>query len=114
MTTPLEFTKNKGWGRVNNKKYPRESFALPLNTHLHTSNLHRHSKRLNPSQAPIFDLLPMYIIMVIKIWVSGLEHRDKFKPIVSRINNMCNPILFEITHNLWTPYHNFGVFRWYN
>ena len=52
--------------------------------------------------------------MDIEIWLSGLEHRNNFKPVVSRINTMCNPILFAIPHNLWTPYQNFRVFSWYN
>ena len=52
--------------------------------------------------------------MDIEIWVYGLEHHDKFKPVVTHINAMCNPILFEIPHNLCTPYHNLGVFHFYN
>ena len=27
---------------------------------------------------------------------------------------MCNLIIFAIPQNLWTPYHNFRVLRWYN
>ena len=52
--------------------------------------------------------------MDIEIWVSGLENLDNFKPVVLNINTMCNPILFTIPHELWTPYLNFGFFRWYN
>ena len=52
--------------------------------------------------------------MDILIWVSGLKHRDKFKHVVSCINTMYSSVLFEIPHDLWTPYHNFGFFRWYN
>ena len=39
-TTPHDFTKNTGWGRSDNKKYPREFFALPLITHLRTITMH--------------------------------------------------------------------------
>ena len=62
MTTPHEFTKNTGWGCADNKKYPRELFASPLNTHLHTSTLHRHPKWLKPNQELLFDLLPTVIL----------------------------------------------------
>ena len=27
---------------------------------------------------------------------------------------MCNPVLFAIPRNLYTLYHDFGAFRWYN
>ena len=112
MPTPREFTKNTGWGRSDSKKHPPEFFVFPLNTHQLTSNIQHHSKQLNTSQAPLFYLLPTEILTDIEIWVSGLEHCDKFKPFVSRIKTMCNPILLEIPHNLWTPDHNVGVFRW--
>ena len=108
---PREFTKNTGWGRSNNKLDPRELFASPLNTNPRTSTLHWHRKQLKPSQASLFDLLPTVILTDIEIWVSGLERRDNFKPVVSHINTMYNPIIFVISHDLWTPYHNFGVFR---
>ena len=48
------------------------------------------------------------------MWVYGLGYRDKFKAVVLRINYMYNLVLFAITHEFWTPYHNFGVFYWYN
>ena len=57
MTTPHDFTKNTGWGRVDNKKYPHELFASPLNTHYFTSTLHSHPKLLKPSKASLFYLL---------------------------------------------------------
>ena len=114
MTTPRDFTTNTGWGRADNKKYPREFFASPLNTHRRKSTLHRHSKRLKTSQASLFYLLHTDILMNIEIWVSDLKHLDKFKPVVSRINTMCNPILFTIPHYLWTTYQRFGIFRLYN
>ena len=114
MTTPRDFTKNTGWGCANNKKCPHRFFASPLNTHRRTSTLHRHTERLQPIQASLFDILPTVILTDIEIWVSGLKHRDKFKSGVSRINSMYKPVLFTIPHEAWTPYHNFGVFRWYN
>ena len=58
MTTLCDFTKIKGWGRADNKKYPRELFASTLNTHRFKSNPQCHSNQLNPSQASLFDLLP--------------------------------------------------------
>ena len=63
---------------------------------------------------PLFYLLSSYILAYIDIWLSGLEHRDKFKHVISRFKYMSNPVLFAIRHNLGTPYHNFGAFRWYN
>ena len=97
-------------GLVDNNKYPRELFASPLNKHCCTSTLQLHSKRLNPSQVSLFGLLTIDIITDIEIWVSSLEHRDKFKPVAFRIKNMCNPIIFVIPHNLYTPYQKFRVF----
>ena len=111
MTTSHECTKSTVWGRANNKKYPRELFASPLNTHSRKRTLRCHSKKLKPSQASLFDLLPTDIHTDIKFWVSSLEHCDKFKTVVSCINTMCNPVLFAIPHGLWNPYHNFGFFR---
>ena len=62
-----DFTNNTGWGSAENKKYPREFFASNLNTYLHKSTQHHHSKRLNPSQVSLFDLLPMGILTGIEI-----------------------------------------------
>ena len=103
MTTPHNFAKNTGWGRADKNKFPRELFPLPLNTHLRTSTLHCYPKRLKPTEASLFDLFPTVILTDIEIWVSGLEHRDKFKAVVSRLNSMFNPILFVIPPELWTP-----------
>ena len=114
MKMPREFTKNTGWGRANNKKHPREFFASPLNMHHHTRTLHHNTKRLKPAEESSFDLLPTVILTDIEIWVPGLKHCDKFKAVVSQINSMYNPVLFSITHDLCKPYHNFGVFQWYN
>ena len=94
--------------------HPREFFASPLNTPRHTITLQRHTKKLKPSQASLLYLLPTVIPTDIEIWLSGLEHRDNFKPIILRINTMYNSIPFTIPHDLWTPYHNFGVFCWCN
>ena len=114
MTTPRDFTKNTGWGHADNKKYPREFFTSPLNTHHRTINLQYHSKLLKPSQAQLFDLLPTDILIDIEIWVSSLEHSEKFKPIILCFKTICNPIIFAIPHDLWTPYHNLGAFYCYN
>ena len=98
MTTPHNFAKNKRW----------------INTNHKTNTLHRHPKKLKPTEAYLFDLFPTLIFTDIEIWVSGLEHRDKFKTIVSRINFMYNPITFTIPREIWTPYHNLGFHGWYN
>ena len=84
-------------------KFPRELFPSPLKTHLRTSTLHCYPKRLKPTEASLFDLFPTVILTDIEIWVSGLEHRDKFKAVVSRLNYMYNPILFVIPPEPWTP-----------
>ena len=98
MTKPCKFAKNTRWGHTDHMKITPQ----------------RHPKQLNLTEAYLFDLLPTVILTDIEIWVSGLEHCDRFKAIVSRINFMYNPILFAIPHELWTPYHNFGVYRYYN
>ena len=112
MTTTCDFSKNTGWEHDDNKKFPRELIALPLNTHLRTITLQCHPKQLNPIEAFLFDIFSTVILADIEIWISGLEHRYKFKAVVSCINSMYNPVLFVIPHDLWTPYHYFGVFRW--
>ena len=114
MTTPRDFNKNTGWGRDNNNKYLREFFASLLITHCLTSNLQRHSNQLKPSHSSLFYLLHTYILTDTEVWLSSLEHCDKFNPVVLRIKTKCNPVLFAIPHNLWTPYQNFGFFHWDN
>ena len=114
MTTPHNFAKNTGWGRADHKKCLCELFPSPLNTHLRTSKLHHHKKKLNPTEAYLSDLLHTVILMDIEIWVFGLENRDKFKANVSCINFMYNPVLFSIPTEIWTPKQNFRFFFWYN
>ena len=63
MTTPCNFAKNTGWGRANHKKCPQLLFPLPLNTYHCTIRLQLHTKRLNPTEAYVFDLLPTFILM---------------------------------------------------
>ena len=58
--------------------------------------------------------MPTVILTNIEIWVSGLDNRDKFKAVVSLNNIMYKPVLSAINQELWTPHHNFGVYRWYN
>ena len=98
MTTPHNFAKNKRW----------------INTNHKTNTLHRHPKKLKPTEEYLFDLLSTVTLTDIEIWVSSLEHPDKFKAVVSCINFMYNPVLFEIINELWTPYNNLGVYIWYN
>ena len=57
---------------------------------------YRHPKLLNPTEAYIFNIFPTFVLTGIEIWVSGLEHRDKLKAIVMRINFMYIPILNSI------------------
>ena len=98
MTTPCNFAKNKIWGHTDQK----------------TSTLRHHPKLLNPTEEYLFGLLPKFILTNIEIWVSGLKHCDKSKSAVSRFNFMHNPVLSYIPQELWTPYHNSGVYSWYN
>ena len=80
-----------------------------------TSTLHRHLKIQKPYEAYLFDLLPQDILTEIYFLASGLEHRDKLKAIITKINPLCNPNLFAITLELCTPYHKFSMYgSWYN
>ena len=79
MTTIRNIAKNTRWGHTNQK----------------TSTLHRHPKQLNLTEASLFDLLSTVILMIIDIWVSGLEHCDKFKAFVKNMNSLSNPALFS-------------------
>ena len=92
----------------------REFFPSPINTHFHTSTLKRHPKLLKPTKASLFNILPTVFLVDIEIWVSSLNYCDKFKVVFLLINYMYNPVLFAVPRELWTPYHHFGVFRWYN
>ena len=114
MTMPRKFAKNIGWGHSDHKKFPHELFPSPLNTHRRRSKLLCHPKQINPTEASLFDIFPTLILAYILIWVSSLGHPDKFKAVVLRINSIYNPVLFTIPRAIWTPFHNFGVFCWYN
>ena len=61
-------------------------------TYHKTSTLHRHPKRLKPTESSLFDILPTVIHTYIKIWISGLKHRDKFKAVILHINFMYKPV----------------------
>ena len=93
MTKPLNFVISTRWGHANHK----------------TSTLHFHPKLLKPTEKYLFNLLPQYILTDIDIWVSGLEHREKFKAVIPNMNTMCSPTLFPITQEIWAPYHNLSV-----
>ena len=112
---PHDSTKETGW---RNTEEPRTSCSEIFST---TNNIPRITrllqipiKQLKPFHASLWDLLPSDILVDIDIWLSGLKHRDKFKHKISRFKPMCNPVLFEIPHKLWTLYHNFGALRCYN
>ena len=63
----------------------------------------------------IFYLFPKDILTDIDIWVSGIEHCNKFKAVITNINTMCKPTLFSIQQELWAPYQNLSVYScWYN
>ena len=81
---------------------------------LKTSTLHHHWKQLKPTEASLFDILPTVILEDIYIWVSVLKNCDNFKAAVKNMNSFSNPTIFAITHELWAPYHNLGVYSWYN
>ena len=70
---------------------------------------------MNPTETYLFHLLPQDTLTDIEMWVYGLEHREKFKAVITNINPLCNPILFAIPQELWAPYHSFSVYSsWYN
>ena len=93
MTTTRKFVINTRWVHVNHT----------------TSTLHRHPKQLKTTEIFLFGLLPQDILTDIDIWVSGIEHRDKFNATILNMNTMCIPTLFVIPQELWAPYHNFSV-----
>ena len=99
MTTTCNFAINTRWGHADQKR----------------STLYRHQKLTNCTETYLSDLLPQDILTDIDIWVSGLEHCDKFKAVITNINPLCKNTLFAIPRELWAPYHNFIVYScWYN
>ena len=94
MTTTRNFVINTRWGHANQT----------------TSKLHRHPKRLNPTENYLFDLLTQYLLKEIDFLASGLEHHEKLKAVITEINPLCNPILFAIPQELCVPYYNFSVY----
>ena len=110
----LRYTEDTGWRHFDNTPYLHELFASPLNIYRSKIILQRPSKWLKPLHTSLYDWLPTVIIMYIEIWLSCLEHCNKFNRIVSRFKTMCKPILYAIPHYLWTPYRNFGALCWYN
>ena len=98
---PRNSTKEKVW---RNTKEPRtaycEIFSAPLNMNRRTIILQRPKKQLNPTHASLFDLIALEIFADVDIWISGLGHCNKFKHFISCFKPMCNPVLFEIPHDL--------------
>ena len=82
--------------------------------HCRTLILQRPTKLFNTSYASLFDLLPSDILEDIYILQSGLKHCDRLKHVILRFKSMSNPVLFKTPHELFTLYHNFGYYRWYN
>ena len=79
-------------------------------SNLKKSTLNHHPKQLNPIETYLFDTFPRYILTYIDIWVSGLEHRERFKAVIRNINTLCNPSLFAIPQELLAPCHNFSAY----
>ena len=99
VTTTHNFAVNTRWGYYDQTKI----------------TLHRHTKRLKPTEIYLFYLLPQDILKEIDFFTSGIEHHDKLKAVITKINPFCNPILFVIPQELSAPYHKFSVYIiWYN
>ena len=112
---PRNYTKETGWVHTGEPATaPREKFLYSLNMHWHKIILQLPTKWLNPTDASLFDILPSDILADIDIWVSSLEHWNKFKPFISCFKYMSNPVIFSIPYKLCTMYLNFGAFCWYN
>ena len=75
-----------------------------------TSTMYRHPIRHNPNKTYLFYLFPQDILTEIDFLASGLEHCDKLKAVITKINPFFKPILFVIPQELWAPYHNFSVY----
>ena len=84
MTMPRNFAKNTRLGHTNHKESTRQ----------------RDPKLLKPIEASLFNLFPTTILMDIDIWLSILEHRDKFKAVVTKSIFLSKAILFTILHEL--------------
>ena len=112
---PRNYTKDTWWENTEEPRtIPCEIFSAPLNMHHLTILLKSPTKLLDPLHESLFYLLPSYILEDVDIWISGLEHRDKFKHAFLRFKYMCNPVFFTIPHKLWTLYHSFCALCWYN
>ena len=99
MTTTRNFAVKTRWGNYNKT----------------TSTLHYHPKQLNTIETYLFYLLPQDTLVEIDILTSWIEHRKKLKAVITKINPLCNPILFAIPQELRVPYNKFSVYiRWYN
>ena len=92
----------------------REIFFCHLNMHYRTAIVQHPKKWLKYMHASLFSLLPSNILADIDIWLSDLEHCNKFKHVISSFKYMSNLVISKITHKLWTPYHNCGALLWYN
>ena len=110
-----DYTKETIWGHTGEPATSIHEIFLSLpNIRQRTLFLQFPTKQLNPLHASLFDLLPSDTLEDTDICLCSLKHRDKFKHVILCFKYMCDPILFAITHKLWTPYHNFGAFFWYN
>ena len=109
---PRNSTKETVWVNTEESRtVPCEIFSAPIDMHCFTLLLQCPKQLRKTSNASLFDLLPSEFLADIDIWLFGLEHRVKFKHVISRFKSMCNPIIFAIPHNLLTPYHYFGALR---
>ena len=89
MTNTRTFNINTIWGHVNTT----------------TSTLHLYPKLHKCTKTYLFDLLPQNILTEIYFLASRLEHRNKIKAIITKVNPLFNSIIFSILQELWVPYH---------
>ena len=74
----------------------------------------RPSNRRAIGKCASFDLLPMYILHIIYMWIVRLENYENFKAIVTQINIPRNPVLRVDGNNVLERTIFFGNLSYYH
>ena len=81
---PSNSTKETGWGHTKEPaSAPHEIFLSNPNMHSCTLMLQCPTKQPRPTHASLFEILTSGILAGIDIWLSGLEHHNKLKHVIS-------------------------------
>ena len=86
------------YNRPTNKALVRDVIFLKFNVSPFLEE-ERSEKICAIEKGALLDLLTTDVLNVIENWLAGIEHRIKFKTVVTQINGPYNPVLLITTYN---------------